>query len=168
MSLIIDKQTLDDLNIFGKRNKDSVYAIFNRTHTRGGAEVLEQLFRYPLSDAAAINHRSSIIRHFTKRKIIFPFKGDLFDAAEQYLADTDERNRLSYDENSLRRKFDHLIGADSEHQQIFKGITAIIGILVTLTTFLQDVTTSEGTPYDEDIREISELMNLPVTNKALS
>jgi len=34
MSLIIDKQTLDDLNIFGRRNNDSVYAIFNHTHTR--------------------------------------------------------------------------------------------------------------------------------------
>src|SRR5882757_5491092 len=104
MSLIIDKQTLDDLNIFGRRNNDSVYTIFNRTHTRGGAEVLEQLFRYPLSDAASINSRSSIIRHFKDRKLTFPFRGDLFDAAELYLADTDERNRLAYNENTLRRK----------------------------------------------------------------
>src|ERR1700744_1416373 len=98
----------------------------------------------------------------------FPFKGDLFDAAEKYLSDTDDRSRLSYDENSLRRKFDHLIGADSEHQQVFKGIAAIIGILATLTTFLQKIKTPEESPYDEANREMSELMNLPVTYRALS
>ncbi|MHA4810230.1 MutS-related protein [Flavitalea flava] len=168
MSLIIDNQTLDDLNIFGKRNNDSIYAIFNRTHTRGGAEILEQLFRYPLSDAPSINQRSSIIRYFRDKKTAFPFKGDLFDAAEQYLADTDERSRLSYDENNLRRKFDHLIGADSEYLQVFKGITAIIEILIRLKVFLQDVTMSGGSPYDGDIREFRELMNIPVTDTALS
>jgi len=88
-----------------------------------------------LSDAASINQRSRVIRYFKEKKTTFPFKGDLFDAAEQYWPIRTNGNRLSYDENSLRRKFDHLIGADSEHQQIFKGITAIIGILVTLTNF---------------------------------
>jgi DNA mismatch repair protein MutS len=167
MSLIIDKQTLDDLKIFGKRGNDSVYAIFNHTHTRGGAEILEHLFRYPLSDAASINKRSSIIRWFKDRKMAFPFRGDLFDAAEQYLADTDERSKLSHDEKGLRRKFDHLIGADSEHQQIFKGITAIIEIFIQLKAFVQDMGTSGGTPYEGDMQEINGLMNIPVTDTAL-
>jgi DNA mismatch repair ATPase MutS len=62
MSFYIDKQTLDDLNIFGKRGRDSVYSMFNVTQTRGGAQVLDGMFRYPLSDDSVINRRSEIGR----------------------------------------------------------------------------------------------------------
>ncbi|HVW58529.1 MAG TPA: hypothetical protein VHC48_00790 [Puia sp.] len=161
MSLTIDKQTLDDLNIFGRRNRDSIYTIFNHTHTRGGAEVLEQLFRYPLSDAAAINRRSGIIKYFRERATAFPFKGDLFDAAEQYLSDTDERSRLSLEDNTLRRKFDHLIGSDAEHQLVFKGIAALIEIFIKLRPFLQEVRGQGAAPYDEAAREMEALMHIP-------
>ena len=55
MSFKIDKQTLDDLAIFGNNRTKSVYDIFNRTRTRGGAKILEEMFLYPLSDADQIN-----------------------------------------------------------------------------------------------------------------
>jgi DNA mismatch repair protein MutS len=126
MSLVIDKQTIEDLNIFGKRGNNSVYLLFNRTHTRGGAEILEQMFRYPLSDAESINTRSSIIRFFKEKKISFPFRGELFDASEQYLGNTDERSRLTIGDNTLGRKFNQLIGADTEYQQLIKGISSIV------------------------------------------
>jgi Mismatch repair ATPase (MutS family) len=135
MSLVIDKQTLDDLNIFGKR--DSVYAMFNRTHTRGGAALLEQFFRYPLSDQERINERSRTIRYFKDHAITFPFRADLFDAAEQYLDNTDERSRLSHSENNLGRKFNNMIGADTEYQQKVKGMASIVEILITLQSFVE-------------------------------
>ena len=47
MSFKIDKQTLDDLAIFGNNRTKSVYDIFNRTRTRGGAKILEEMFLYP-------------------------------------------------------------------------------------------------------------------------
>ena len=162
MSLIIDKQTLDDLNIFGKRDNDSVYSIFNRTHTRGGAEILEQLFRYPLSDVGSINHRSSIIRFFKGMQTVFPFKGELFDAAEQYLANTDERSKLSHSENTLGRKFNNLIGADTEFQLVAKGIAAVIEILVRLKDFAKEMGASAaGTAYATDLQEINRLLTIP-------
>jgi Mismatch repair ATPase (MutS family) len=148
MSLVIDKQTLDDLNVFGKR--DSVYTIFNHTYTRGGAALLEQFFRYPLSDAARINERSRLIRYFIDNAIAFPFRSELFDAAEQYLDDTDERSRLTYGENNLGRKFNSMIGADTEYQQKVKGITAIVEILLTLQSFIETVAI--------DVQEIKQLL----------
>ncbi len=158
MSLVIDKQTLDDLNIFGKRGNNSIYLIFNRTHTRGGAEILEQIFRYPLADRQAINARSSIIRFFKEKKIEFPFRGELFDAAEQYLGNTDERSRLTMGDNTLGRKFNQLIGADTEYQQKVKGIASIAEILVELDQFLQQVIT-QSNPFAEAIQEMKALMN---------
>ncbi len=61
-----DKQTLDDLNIFGKKGKDSVYALFNRTCTTGGAVKLEQIFHYPSTGAAEIRDRSETIQFFCR------------------------------------------------------------------------------------------------------
>lgn len=48
MSFKIDKQTLTDLAIFSSGRSQSVYEIFNRTHTRGGGRLLEEMFQYPL------------------------------------------------------------------------------------------------------------------------
>lgn len=136
MSFIIDKQTLDDLNIFGKRGKQSVYSIFNRTLSRGGAEQLEQMFRYPLSDTDAINKRSLIIRFFQSKQQAFPFKSDLFDAIEQYLSNTDERSQLVHEEHSLGRKFRNLMGSDVEYQIVAKGVAALLEIVQGLRTFI--------------------------------
>ncbi len=37
MSFLIDKQTLDELNLIGKFRQGSVSHLFNRVKTRGGA-----------------------------------------------------------------------------------------------------------------------------------
>jgi DNA mismatch repair protein MutS len=158
MSLVIDKQTLDDLNIFGKRGNNSVYLLFNRTHTRGGADILEQLFHYPLADVDSINTRSSIIRFFKEKKIAFPFRGELFDSAEQYLSNTDERSRLTIGDNTLGRKFNQLIGADTEYQQLVKGMVSIVEIMIGLDQFLQQITARDN-PFTEEIQAMKALLH---------
>ena len=42
----IDKQTLNDFAVFGTVRNQSVYEIFNRMHTRGGARRLEEMFQF--------------------------------------------------------------------------------------------------------------------------
>lgn len=135
MSLMTDKQTLNDLNIFGKGGGDTVYAIFNRTFTRGGSELLEEMFRSPLSDENAINARSAIIRSFSEREVNFPYESEWFDAAEQYLENTDERTRLTETDNTLSRKFNHLIAADTEYKAIEKSVLSLISILQSTRAF---------------------------------
>ena len=63
MSFKIDKQTLNDLAIFGTGRSQSIYEIFNRTRTRGGGRLLEEMFQYPLSTLEEINSRGEIIGH---------------------------------------------------------------------------------------------------------
>ncbi len=95
MLFTTDQQTIEDLNIFGRHSGASIYSIFDRVFTRGASALLEEMFRNPLSDAAAINRRSGIIRYFSATAD-FPFDTELFDIAEQYLANTDERTKLSH------------------------------------------------------------------------
>jgi DNA mismatch repair protein MutS len=89
MLFTTDKQTQEDLNIYGKQGTDSVYSLFNRTSTLNGSRLLEELFNYPLSDAEAINTRSEKISYLKAVNALFPFSSELFDQAEQYLANTD-------------------------------------------------------------------------------
>ncbi|RZK98024.1 MAG: DNA mismatch repair protein, partial [Pedobacter sp.] len=86
-----DRQTLDDLNIFGKAGSNSIYALYNNTYTRGGAEILEEMFLYPLSDVTAINDRSATLQFFAKLKCKFPFRTEQLDSVETYLGMTDKR-----------------------------------------------------------------------------
>jgi len=68
MSFIADKQTLDDLNLLGKYKSNAIFGLFNKVYTEGGEKLLEQMFRQPLTDAQAINHRSMTIGGLEKRR----------------------------------------------------------------------------------------------------
>jgi DNA mismatch repair protein MutS len=136
MGFTTDQQTLTDLDIFGKKGRQSVYAIFNHTRTSGGAALLEEMFKYPLADDKAINRRSATIRYIHSLGLSFPVKPDLVDAAEKYLENTDSRSRISMENNDLRRKFRNMIGSDVEQQLLFAGIAALVVILHDLRSFL--------------------------------
>ncbi len=159
MSFSVDKQTLDDLNIFNKKGRDSVFGLFNRTRTRGGGEILEQMFRYPLSDTGAINRRSEIIRFFQTGKAVFPFKEEWFDLVEQYLGNSDERSRLSQEESKLGRTFSNLMGTDTEYRQIAKGVEGVTEILTAFRRFLDSTGSGKNeTPYDQEVKAIESIL----------
>jgi DNA mismatch repair ATPase MutS len=160
MNFITDKQTLDDLNIFGKRGKQSIYSIFNRTCSRGGAEQLEQMFRYPLSDTDAINRRAGIIKYFQQRKQTFPFRSDQFDAIEQYLSNTDERSQLAHENNTLERKFKTLIGSDTEYQLLAKGVSSLVEVSHALRKLIGELQQDAGASgYLEDLQQMQEILD---------
>jgi DNA mismatch repair protein MutS len=159
MLFTTDKQTLEDLNIFGRHGSNAIYSLFNRTLTVKGAEILEEMFRYPLSDADAINKRSAIITHLAAEGTVFPFKAELFDRAEQYLADTDERSRLSAEKQSLEKKLSNLVAADTQQKVIYNGITALIEITHLLNTLLAGTGTDSPYKTDSDTIAVTDLLN---------
>jgi len=129
MRFTTDQQTLDDLRLFGKGGDGSIYQQFNRTATRGGAAILEEWFRYPLSDERHINERSGIIRYFSGTGQAFPLRPELFDQIEQYLANQDERSRLTGREQSLKDRMSGLIAEDSEYKTIHQGVVALVEVV---------------------------------------
>lgn len=159
MSFTTDKQTLEDLNIFGRRGGDSIYNIFNRCSTRGGATVLEELFRHPLSDHEAINARSRIIQAFAILGTKFPFKSSDFDAVEPYLANTDERSKLTIGDNSVARKLTNMIAMDVNTQLIYKGVESVITLIKTADELLKDLHANEF--YKKEHAEITAILNNP-------
>lgn len=157
-----DKQTLNDLNIFGKSGANNgIYAIFNNTFTRGGAELLEEMFRHPLADADAINARSATIRAFAERGVAFPYEAAWFDAAEQYLQNTDERSRLSDQQDNLGRKLQQLIAGDNDYKAIEKGVEALVRILQAAVRFVEDMRRQVADlPYSTTLAAMEQLLAL--------
>lgn len=154
-----DKQTLDDLNIIGKPGNSSVYNLFNTTYTRGGADLLEKMFLYPLSDVASINNRSQTIQYFSAIGLSFPFNTASLDSAEMYLGMTDERTKLSHSDNKLSSRFSQLISADGDYKMIYNGIVAVTELLHQLNDFI--TTISPGaihTPYHANLKEMTALI----------
>ena len=157
MNFSTDKQTLEDLNVFGKRGDSSVYGIFSHTQTRGGAVLLEQLFREPLSRPDAIRKRIAIFRLFAESAFSFPFKPEWFDAAEQYLANTDERTKLSQADGSLERRIRGLISTNTEESIIQKGIASLVEMVEACRDFVS-VMAADGSAYAEECRLIRGLL----------
>jgi len=161
MSFYTDQQTLDDLQIFGKPGGESIYSQFNRTRTAGGAGELEDLFRYPLSDAAAINRRVALIRWFGSARVEFPFRGELFDVIEQYLANTDERTQLAREEHGLERKIRRMLAPDATYVAVAGGVASVIELLQTLQRFLKSLEVSAGDHYVQEMKVMSDVMAEP-------
>ncbi|RZM27435.1 MAG: DNA mismatch repair protein [Pedobacter sp.] len=92
MLLQTDNQTIEDLRLFSRQDQKGIYELYNNTFTRGGEELLESMFRSPMSDLEAIRNRAAIIGAFGKLKTRFPFEGWLLDNVEKYMLQAKELN----------------------------------------------------------------------------
>ena len=141
MSFIIDKQTLNDLGIFSHKKDMSVYAIYNNARTRGGSQILEEMFFNPLDSYELIRRRATLIDYFQRTEAVFPFRSTWFDSAEFYLSNTDERTRIVVDPSavgkgdSMQHKLRKMIKTDTEFEQAESGIVSLIAIVNTLDEF---------------------------------
>ena len=124
MYLQTDEQTIDDLRLFGKRDSSGVYDLYNHAHTRGGENLLRELFRNPLADQAAINQRSNIIQHFAQAGTVFPYNGSMFDIAEKYLH-ADEQSKQQGHKGSISEK------------EIANGVAAVIEMIQRTKVFIE-------------------------------
>lgn len=155
MSLLVDKQTLDDLSIFAQRGKASVFQLFNNTATAGGSELLEEWFTYPLSDAAAIEKRAETIGYFIDHPTTFPFASIWFDQALFYLDMTDERSRLHGGNKSFKERIQSLLGADTEYRKIVSGISSCTQIIHRWKTLLADASTGADSRYTGQLAQFA-------------
>lgn len=158
MSFRTDKQTLEDLMLFGRSNSRSVFEIFNHTHSRGAMRVMGDMFRNPLSDDQAIRRRVESISFFTSHTIDFPFTGEMFDALEFYLNNVDRRTQLSKDNNNMSQKLRNILRGDVEFAWIHNGIVASLNLLNLLDTFLGELRKNHYPDADNRCEELAKLL----------
>lgn len=163
MYFTTDQQTLNDLMIFGKPGTESVFSIFDHTQTRGGSEKLEELFRYPMADYKKINSRSNLLKYFTDIKQSFPFRNDLFDTIEQYLANKDERSKLPARESGVGGKLRSLVSIDPQVKNIQSGVLAVYNTLKDIKTFSEQFSWDshkDNPQLEEALRELRPIVTI--------
>lgn len=159
MAFIVDKQTLDDLNLPGKFKNNSIFSLFNTTHTRGGEILLEQMFAQPLTDEDAINRRAQRFAYFGQKQMTFPVKKELLEAVEHYLSTAAHPNRYVALLNTCRRKFLHYIATDKEYETICTGLISCLDFLNVWKDF--NNTLDEDSAYEDIRREIQNILAMP-------
>lgn len=150
-----DEQTIDDLGIFGKKSGSGIYDIYNRSHTRGGEALLEEMFRSPLSDKDTINRRSSIIENFARLGMSFPYNASLFDMAEKYL--------ISGEKNAKSKNDPTLLG----EKEVQNGVGAVIELIRLTKKFVEQPDVKNIPAYASECEAITRLLADPVFEPAL-
>lgn len=152
MSFLTDKQTLDDLNLTGKYNRNSVFSLFNNTVTRGGERLLEKMFASPLTSVNEINRRSGEIALFGGLELDFPFTREEFSSTEDYFTNVDDANLVLSVFANIRRKTMHLIANKQDYVVHREGFAAALVFLHRLKEFFSSVERSfvdDNTGKDE-------------------
>ncbi|WP_143310604.1 MutS-related protein [Chitinophaga vietnamensis] len=137
MSFNIDKQTVDELNLMGKYRNGSVYHLFNQVKTRGGEQLLDDMFRHPLEDDTAINERAAIFRSFQQAKLAFPFDVSQLHLMREYLDGGAQRSAAVIMIDMLIKKGLATLTRDERYRRAVQGLQATIVTLKRCHLFLQ-------------------------------
>lgn len=126
MQFNTDKQTVDELNLLGKFRQGSVYHLFNQVKTRGGEQLLDQMFRYPLTDEKSINERSDIFRFFQESNLEFPFDVQQINTMREYLDAGTGKNYFSVVSSMVTQKLLSRLTRDERYKKSVQGVQATI------------------------------------------
>ncbi|WP_121811264.1 MutS-related protein [Mucilaginibacter kameinonensis] len=150
MNTFADKQTLDDLNIPGRHKNNSVARIFDETITPGGAKLLDEMFRNPLTNEAQINERSGIFEYFTARSYSFPVQEEEFSMMEEYLHSGGSRNILAVSKNLLVKKVLQAAAKDDSFDSLKKALTVTVSALRKFQGFIWGMD-DDGGPFSQTL-----------------
>lgn len=126
MSFHTDKQTLEELNLLNKFRQGSVYHLFCRVRTRGGEQLLDTMFRRPLTETAAINERSDTFRFFQQTELSFPFDVQQVGLMREYLDTGAGKNAPLVFAGTVIKKCLSVLTRDERYKKIVQGLQATI------------------------------------------
>ncbi|MGN6421126.1 MAG: MutS-related protein [Pseudobacter sp.] len=166
MSFNIDRQTLDELNLLGKFRQGSVYHLFNQVKTRGGEQLLDEMFRSPLENAEAINQRSSIFLYFQQAGFRFPFDVQQISLMREYLDAGSGKSAMTALAGTFIKKMLASLTRDERFKKIVQGLQATIVTLGKCYAFVERE--KESGPFAASMREVFGILSEPALNKLLN
>ncbi|MBL1407352.1 MutS-related protein [Sphingobacterium faecale] len=139
-----DNQTLEDLNVFGKFKKGSLFQLYNRTQTTRGEKLLERWLKEPFTEIAPIRDRQALIKELAAYPHDFPINLENLKKADIYLRQPIATNYVSSLGNLSLKKLKQLIGIDSEWEIFSSSLKATLSILKDLHTFITELNKQEN------------------------
>jgi DNA mismatch repair protein MutS len=160
MGFNIDKQSMHDLELFNERNKQvSVFSFYNCAVTKGGQELLFQIFSSPSSDIEFLTNRKNKISFFFDNECYLKLNPRSIDNIAYYLTirrDPLRANFIDATVDGLSNK----INPSNDYFIISESITIIIQLLIDLKKFIES-TKSLKLPnsIEKQLNKILEFLN---------
>ena len=142
---------------------------------------MESMFQQPLSDAEAINTRSSIFQYFQRKGVAFPLSKELCDSVEQYMSAGGSGSMVGSALMICRKKLLRDIGSDKEYDMIHAGILSLIEFIHEVNDFFTQLAPGENVhpgknirpgendcPYRETIQEVMQTINTAALKNVLA
>lgn len=151
MNFIIDKQTIQDLNLFSREGK-SIFSLFNHVKTFGGRLRLLDMMESPSNEKHFIERRMESIRYFETHKTELSITNQQIDFIQYYL----KSSHILLKNNVLDisfQKFKNQIKEDPEYYIIHTGIKHIIYTIKNLSFFIKDLNKAKFPPYLKELVE---------------
>jgi DNA mismatch repair ATPase MutS len=165
MKFDIDKQTINDLELFNKvKGDNSVFSLFNFTQSIGGKKRLEYIFNEPLSDIDIIRQRLHNIQYFQTIPCDFEIDKECLDFIEYYLIQQNVPNRFSFS-NSIKRAIGYKIKPRNEYYIIQRGIRFVIALINDIYDYFSELS-DENAP--EFIVYIKQVIREKIENTSLN
>jgi DNA mismatch repair ATPase MutS len=160
--LKIDDQTLSDLSIFETSGKPSIYGLYNKTRTQGGAAKLENLFRHPLADEHSINERAAVFEFFSRREYIFPLDAETVGSLAYYMENNDVRSQLQAGGQSFGQRLKDMVSTDADFVFVRDGVQATLRLFYGMRTFAGALQLdARDTVYEPVLAIMIEALNRP-------
>lgn len=162
--LATDRQTVEELNLLGKFRHGSVYHLFGRVKTKGGDQLLDKMFRNPLTDVKAINNRSRTFLEFQKADLEFPFDVQQIDLMREFLDSGTGGNAVMALLNTVVKKLLASLTRDERYKQTVRGLQATIITLNKCNDYLPLLSKIPGA-FAERVEAIRNLLAEPQLEK---
>ncbi|HWD86974.1 MAG TPA: hypothetical protein VG367_02535 [Mucilaginibacter sp.] len=141
MSFAADRQTLDDLSLFPKDQRQSVLSLFGKTQTIGGQEVLALLFSKPLDSRAEIKDRLAVFRYLQQHRAVFKSDRNTCDFAEFYLKGQNTRKSFPI-LTGLINQLIYALNSNNDYYISKQGVASVLLLLENLLIFTNQLTVS--------------------------
>lgn len=146
-----DKQTKDDLQILGKYSTSSLYSLFQKTKTKGAAQLLEDYFQQPLSDRIAIEERQQKIKSVMGYAVEFPVEQADFAAFELFIRSFSAAAPIPLFIQSSKRRVQALIGIREELDHAQKLMEVCVDVLYKIKRWFTEVLKNVPSTYIQDL-----------------
>ena len=137
MNFKTDKQTIRDIELFSeKKRQASVFSVYNCLKTKGGQELLLQIFNSPSSDIEFLSNRKKEIQFFIDHDCTLELNSRNIDYIEYYL----NLRRVPLKANILDATVDALtnkVSPDNDYFVITESTIHITQLLIDLKKFIE-------------------------------
>jgi DNA mismatch repair protein MutS len=162
----IDRQTLDELNLLGKFRAGSVYHLFNQVRTRGGEQLLDEMFNNPLSSTVLINERSETFKCFQEHDFRFDYDVQVISVFREYLDTKTYDHKIRVYFSLLSRSVLARLTRDERYKKSIQGFQAIVQVLKK-TAALMPLLSWAPEPFQSRVKEIQVLLKRPEMDQLL-